>query len=250
MGASSFQELNITLLETLGKGREGGVIVDPKGFENDILVPIVRTTTCYQNPSQTFQIVHRKLVHNLIQAFDESLVFNNALVEIYDDTYRKMGFHTDQSLDLEPNSWICLFSCYEFPEKATLRTLQTVNKRTGECVDILLDHNSAILFSTEVNNTHLHKIIITGKPQKGNGQWLGITFRLSRTFVEFVSGSDLPFLCSWQVQNKVPLMLANDKERREFYHYKSAENKTDGVFEYPGIHYTLSKSDLIIPIFT
>ena len=108
--------------EDICKGRKAAILVDPLNET----IPIIRTTTCYKNPAQKFTETQYKLItiiKNAIQTLlDENknehthtIDFNNAMIEIYDNTYHKMGFHTDQSLDLKENSYICLFSCYETP---------------------------------------------------------------------------------------------------------------------------------------
>ena len=50
------------------------------------------------------------------------------MIEIYDSKYCKMGFHTDQSLDLQENSYIGIFSCYNDPTTKDLRKLKVKNK--------------------------------------------------------------------------------------------------------------------------
>ncbi len=89
----------VSSFETIGKGRQAVVILcDNKKNEN--IYPIVRTTTVYQKASQLFQPIHRDLASQIQDACSLQLSFNNALVEIYNDDYKNMGFHTDQSLDL------------------------------------------------------------------------------------------------------------------------------------------------------
>jgi len=85
---------------------------------NNNVYPIVRTTTKYKNPAQCFQDIHLKLtsqienIANLNQDYD----FNNCLIEVYQNNYFNMGYHSDQALDLQEGSSIALFSCYEYPE--------------------------------------------------------------------------------------------------------------------------------------
>lgn len=100
------------ILESIVNGRVGGNIVDFK--DNSSLIPIVRTTTVYNNPSQQMKPIHYELIDKIKKVTNiKNLEFNNALVEMYDMQYRNMGFHTDQSLDLEDDSYICIFSCYK-----------------------------------------------------------------------------------------------------------------------------------------
>jgi hypothetical protein len=103
-----FEELSkSTKFEKLGKGRYGAVLADI----HKNVVPIVRTTTKYNNPIQKFSQIHYDIMKNI-----KDINFNNALIEIYDKVYTKMGEHSDQALDLDINSYICLFSCYNNPD--------------------------------------------------------------------------------------------------------------------------------------
>src|SRR4051794_17353819 len=93
-----FDELsNSTEFEDITKGRKGANIVDYKnGF-----IPLVRTTTVYHKPNQKFLDIHHNIINNIktIPGYS-NIEFNNALVEIYNSEYYKMGYHSDQSLDL------------------------------------------------------------------------------------------------------------------------------------------------------
>lgn len=231
---NSFEKLSqATIFEDYIKGRKAGIIID--SVNNTI--PIVRTTTKYNNPVQRFQQCHYDLVRKIRETFKEDgLQFNNAMVELYDSNYRRMGFHTDQALDLEKDSYICLFSCYETtPTKPQdIRTLQVKNKLSEEEFTVSLDHNSAVLFSTQTNCKHLHKIILSSNCS--NNKWIGITFRLSKTFVNFQNG--IPF-----IEDKF-LKLASEEEQKEFRTFKRSEN-TEIDYNYPEIDYTISASDLM-----
>jgi len=147
-----------------------------------------------------------------------------------------MKFHTDQSLDLYENSYICLFSCYE--NNYDIRKLQIKNKITNECSEILLENNSIVLFSTSFNHKYLHKIILTTAQPLSTNKWLGITFRLSKTFVKFVD--NIPYIYH---SNKI-LRIADNNEKINFFKYKSAEN-LNHEYTYPEIEYTISKSDTL-----
>src|SRR3989338_9282444 len=94
---------------SVARGRQGNVLVYP--YDRDI--PIVRTTTIYHHPAQIFSQIHIDLSNQLqmcmltnLNLRWESIAFNNALIEIYTSDYYRMGFHSDQALDLEENSWI------------------------------------------------------------------------------------------------------------------------------------------------
>jgi hypothetical protein len=234
--ASSFEELYAACsLEICGKGRQGAVLVK---CESDDAVPIVRTTTEYKNPAQKFGSIHNNLVVAIQKSFGMDLKFNNALMEVYDDAYCKMGFHSDQSLDLEDDSFICLFSVYENPSNGGLRSLKIENKASKECGEIILEHGSAVLFSTKTNHSHVHKIVLARGAK--NNRWLGITFRCSKTFVRFEN--EVPYFRGKQ------LSLASEQEKKRFFHLKANENDTDGKFLNQEIDFTISRSDLMKPI--
>jgi len=223
-----FHELSTnTKFENITKGRLGAVLVD---YKNE-LIPIVRTTTKYNNSVQKMTNIHYEIM-NKIKEFNKDVEFNNALIEIYNNTYTKMGFHSDQSLDLYDNSYIAIFSCYDNP--INMRTLEIKNKLTMENYEITLDNNSVVLFSTKTNNEYLHKIVL--KNNSINNKWLGLTFRLSKTFVKFIN--DVPFI------NETILNLANENETKEFYKHRSIENANIG-YVYPQLNYTISGSDLL-----
>lgn len=221
--------------EETAKGREGCTVV----FLNDnAAVPLVRTTTNYKNPPQRFSSMHVRLMDNIVRVCaNESLRFNNALVEVYDDRYCSMGYHSDQALDLSDNSHICIFSCYRKATTGNLRTLRIKNKETNDCFDIPLKHNSCVLFSTDTNSRYLHKIILQ-KQSRDNDEWLGITLRQSKTFVYYDDGK------VFFTRDKKQLTLASDEEQKEFFKMRSLENKTIG-YKYPDITYTVSNGDML-----
>lgn len=223
-----FEELSkSTKFEKLGKGRYGAVLADI----HKNVVPIVRTTTKYNNPIQKFSQIHYDIMKNI-----KDIIFNNALIEIYDKDYTKMGEHSDQALDLDINSYICLFSCYDNPNTKDIRTLKIKNKSTNELSEIFLTHLSIILFSVKTNSNFLHKIVLDNA--KTNDKWIGITFRLTKTYIEFIN--EIPYFYK---TDKI-LKLANEEETKEFYSLRQKENKNI-VFEYPELNYTISMSDLI-----
>jgi hypothetical protein len=246
--------------EELGKGRKGNILVN----KNDINIPIVRTTTNYQKPAHIFSDFHYELVKNIkntINTFENSqfnsqfnnqilnLDFNNAMIEIYDQDYTKMGYHSDQCLDLENNSCIALFSCYERPNELLahhLRTLKIKNKATNEETELLLENNTFVIFSLKTNALFQHKIILENpkeNPTKNpliENNWLGITFRKSKTFVHFED--NLPYFSNGNL-----LEIANETQKKDFFMLKGQENNNID-FMYPNIAYTLSVSDTLLPI--
>jgi len=228
-----FDELsNVTSFEEIIKGRLGAVLVDCQTN----LIPIVRTTSMYSCPVQLFSQIHYDIIKKIRDVTNmPQLKFNNALVEIYNSRYRTMGYHSDQSLDLDSDSYICIFSCYDNPND--IRKLQVKKKNSDELFEIQLEHNSCILFSVSTNSEYLHRIVLENNTS--NNRWLGITFRFSKSFVEFID--KIPYL------NQKELTVATDKEKKEFYEYRSNENKNISYI-YPEINYTISRSDILAPL--
>ncbi|WP_294201268.1 alpha-ketoglutarate-dependent dioxygenase AlkB [uncultured Chryseobacterium sp.] len=233
--------------ETTGKGRLGNHLVK----ENHGNIAVVRTTTRYSIPANLFSDVHCSVIaeiNKIISATDTALPeqnFNNALIEVYDLSYSKMGFHSDQALDLEDDSFVALFSCYENPDvlkENQLRKLVIKNKTTGEESEITLDHHSAVLFSAETNKKFQHKIILHPKQDSKNytdNRWLGITFRTSRTFITFKDTQ--PYFSTGEL-----LTLADEKQEKEFFQLRGNENRSLD-FTYPKLFYTINPADLLIP---
>ena len=119
------------------------------------------------------------------------------------------------------------------------RILQIQNKTTKINSQLVLKHNSVVLFSTETNKQHLHRIILA-KPE--NTRWLGITFRLSHTYIDYHSSKLTPTL----IHSNKSLLLANAEQKKNFYKLRGQENKSLD-FSYPELDYTISPSDLLEP---
>ncbi|MEZ4428408.1 MAG: hypothetical protein R3A51_12055 [Nannocystaceae bacterium] len=222
--------------EDAGRGRRGAVLVaadDPRG------VPIVRTTTQYALPAQPLQPVHTWLSRQIRSCASLATGFNNALIEVYTSAYTNMGAHSDQALDLEDDTEIALFSCYERADERPSRRLIVEAKEPGApSFAIPLVHGSVVVFSVDTNRRFRHRIVLDPAAGAPN-QWLGVTFRTSRTFVRAREGQPC-------LPDGARLTLASDEERREFYRLRRRENQeTD--FRYPPITYTLSASDLLPP---
>jgi hypothetical protein len=240
-----FEELLASVrFEDMGKGRQGAVLIK---IDETCSIPIVRTTTKYSAPAQHFQSVHDRLAQQIQTSASLAIGFNNALIENYTNAYTTMGSHSDQALDLADESFIAIFSCYKHPESANPpRKLLVELKEPSddspqgtlrERIEIPLTHNSVVLFDLDTNRRLKHKIVLDKSVQIPENQWLGITFRSSKTFVRFRDKSAY-FL------DDTRLTLANDEQRREFYHLRHRENhETD--FTYPRITYTISESDMM-----
>jgi hypothetical protein len=234
-----FAELsNSARLEDVGKGRRGAVLtrLDEGGG-----VPLVRTTTRYGSPAQCFSTVHERLAQQIQGCAALSVGFNNALIECYTNAYTTMGSHSDQALDLADESFIAVFSCYEHPELGPPRKLIFESKGSdGETFEIPLTHNTVIAFSVKSNRRLKHKIVLDARIRPADNQWLGLTFRTSKTFVRFRDGQAY-------LPQGARLMPADDEQKREFYQLRRRENnETD--FIYPPLTYTVSESDLMPPV--
>jgi hypothetical protein len=214
-------------------GRKVGIVVD---MQNDI-IPIIRTTTIYPSPPLKFDSIHFEIINKIQNLCPfAKLHFNNAMMEIYTNNYKTMSYHTDQALDLQEKSYICIFSCYKNPNAKNIRKLYVKNKITNESCEYNFYNNSFLLFSTETNKNHVHKIILNNTSD--NSEWIGITFRLSKTFIKFDEKNIPRFL------NNQILRIANEEEIQQFRQYKNLENITVD-FIYPEIDFSISPSDLM-----
>ena len=244
-----FEELSqsANFVET-GKGRVGNHLV--KISENG--VSIVRTTTQYSVPAHDFAPIHNSIVEELNETIKNSnygipqLDFNNALIEIYNKRHTKMGYHSDQCLDINKDSYFGLYTCYENPEELTeqfTRKLKVMDKETEEEFEIKLTHNSIVLFSYATNSKFSHKIVLEpalrGIKQDIDNRWLGVTFRKSKEFIKFENG------LSYFSDGK-QLKLADENQRSEFFKLRGEENKNMD-FVYPRLLYTLSLADTLLP---
>ena len=100
-----------------------------------------------------------------------------------------------------------------------------------------MDHGSVVSFSLDTNRRFAHAITL--RASAPDNEWLGITFRTSKTLLRFVDGH--PTLPSG-----ARLTLANEDQRRELFQMRRRENE-ETCFVYPSISYTLSESDLLPP---
>lgn len=234
-----FAELTASArLEDVGKGRRGAVLART---DEANCVPLVRTTTRYGNPTQRFRAVHERLAQRIQEHAALPVGFNNALIESYTNAYRTMGSHSDQALDLADGSFIAVFSCYQHAEAKPPRKLIFESKGAGgEKFEIPLAHNGIVAFSTDSNRRLKHKIVLDPSAQPTGNQWLGVTFRTSKTLIRFRNGQAY-------LPQSARLTLADDEQKSEFYRLRRRENnETD--FVYPVLTYTISGSDLVPPV--
>jgi hypothetical protein len=238
--------------EFITKGREGANLF----YSNSEQIPLVRTTSIYSNPIQKFNSFHLEIINKIKSEAKTQFnldipELNNSLVEIYNDEYKTMGLHSDHSLDLELNSFICIYSFYSNPESKSMRKLEIINKKNKEKKSIYLAHNSVVIFDTKTNQSNLHKIILVEQDPNPNtnsnpNTWFGLTLRTSKTFIEFLDSK--PYLINKKTPIiKTELKFATLEEKKTFYKLRSDENKSL-YYEYPLIPYTISPSDLISPI--
>lgn len=237
--------LHSVVFENTAKGRLGNHLVNMQ----DNIVPIVRTTTQYTIPAHIFSSVHHALVEHINHAVNKDLPrmnFNNALIEVYDSEYSKMNYHSDQNLDLQSDSYIGLFSCYEDPENIQEQHMRKliVKEKNGETeIEVPLTQHSVILFSIETNNTFLHKITLDplhAKKTTSGNRWLGVTFRTSKTYITFEDKT--PYFSNGKV-----LKLADEEQKATFFKLRGQENRLLN-FEYPELSYTLNVADTLMPI--
>ncbi|EFE76684.1 alpha-ketoglutarate-dependent dioxygenase AlkB [Streptomyces filamentosus] len=235
-----FAELSASaLMEDAGKGRRGAVLtrVDATGG-----VPLVRTTTRYSTPAQRFRPVHERLAQQIQERAGVPTGFNNALFESYTNAYRTMGAHSDQALDLADESYIAVLSCYRNPEAGPPRKLIFASKDTdGEKFEIPLTHNSVVAFSVASNRRLKHRIVLDSPGEAEENEWLGLTFRTSKTPVRFRDDGHA------YLPQGTRLVLADDEQEGEFYRLRRRENQ-EADFAYPPLTYTISESDLMPPV--
>jgi hypothetical protein len=232
--------LGSVVFEDVCKGRKGAVLVMPDAVRG---IPIVRTTTKYSRPAFAFKPIHVRLAEHIRQTAHLSAGFNNALIEKYTNQYVTMGFHSDQALDLEAHSYIAVFSCYKDPEiaKLTPRKLVVESKEKSGCTfEIPMTHNSVIVFSLGTNCRFKHKIVLDSTTADAENEWLGVTFRLSKTFIQ-QNGEKCAYF-----EDGTPFTTATIEQAREFYKLRKAENQ-EIDFDYPPVTYTISGSDILPP---
>jgi len=252
-------------------GRKGGILVQCDAHDN---VPIVRTTTEYPAGPLAFSNLHLTIVEEIRKALHAPhLEFNNAMIEMYNQQYRKMKFHSDQALDLVDGSLICVYSCYKNPATTKYKRILIVkHKQTNQVTRYSMDHNSIIVFSTKANQEHVHRIVLETDPSSrprprsqgqdqdddgadevggDNSEWIGITFRLSKTYItvdraqEQEQKQDTPFIAArFRDSGQVLRLTTEDVEKKEFRKLKGNENM-QVAFVYPELDYTLSASDLM-----
>jgi len=241
-GTNLFHELLASVrFENVGKGRLGTVLVRPDDIRG---TPIVRTTTQYAAAAHVFQPVHARLAEQIEAHASLAAGFNNALIEAYTNAYATMGFHSDQAQDLEEGTAIALFSCYRHPELTTAmppRKLVIESKDGCGTIELPLAHNSVVVWTLDTNRRFKHKIVLDAAACPPENEWLGVTLRTSKTFVQVRDGGEAV------LEDGTLLTLADEGQRKALYKMRGREN-AEMDFTYPSLPYTLSGSDLLPPV--
>ena len=253
-------------------------------------MPIMRTTAKYKQLAQWFRDVHNVLAEQIRTACGlGSDELNNALmhIETYTSEHAKMGFHSDQALELADNSTIAVFSCYEHPELTlTLppRKLvivmkaengagggqggqggqangQTHTAASTTTFEIPLPHNSAVVFSTATNRRFQHKIVPGHDASTSDGggtppenRWLGVTLRTSKTYMRYQdTGSALSASVPAESAAQGPffedgsVLALANEEQTKGFYGLRREENNRTDFWYHPLSYTISVSDLQPP---
>ena len=149
-------------------------------LKNDILWDnsmISRKTASFGIPYNYSNVYYTK---NEIPCFFEDLINvvkssngfvpNNCLINFYYDSTSKMGFHSDQIDILYKNTGIGIFSF------GSSRTMRFKNKNDFNIIyDILLENNSYLYMSQEMQKEWLHSILPVDIDKKS--ERFSITFR-------------------------------------------------------------------------
>jgi len=208
-------DLNVGF-ENIAKGRKGAIVVDTNNDD----IPIVRSTTSYKLKPEFFNDNHKHLIHQIKKI--KNIELNNAMIECYDNTYKTMGYHSDQELDLADNSYICIYTAIGN------RILKIKSKETSEEREIHMKPNTLIIFDLNFNRKHLHKIELGNF----NDKWIGITLRKSKTYIRYIDE------IAYFVETGEIVEVANDIQKKEYYKLRSLENKLI-EFKWPHITYNI-----------
>lgn len=219
--------------EKICNGRHGKIFVKESNGE----IPIVRTTTRYNERAHYFTPQCNNITKEACKIHPQ-FIFNNIMVEKYDKEYKRMRYHSDQSQDLAPDSFIALYTTYDDSNNSN-RKLQIQCKQTGKTFYILLEDKSMVVWTLETNAKYRHKIIPCNNL---DNVCHTMTLRNSKTFVSYVDNRCI------MVSSMKELLLANDNEKNNIITLKGIENKEIMTSGYPSYNYTLSPSDMLKPI--
>ena len=163
---------------------------------------------------------HKHLIHQIKKI--KNIELNNAMIECYDNTYKTMGYHSDQELDLADNSYICIYTA------SGNRQLKIKSKETNVETEVHMKPNTLIIFDLNFNRKHLHKIELGNF----NDKWIGITLRKSKTYIRYIDE------IAYFVETGEIVEVANDIQKKEYYKLRSLENKLI-EFKWPHITYNI-----------
>lgn len=216
--SASYEELLKTInLEEICKGRQACILTEFVGPD----WYVVRSTTQYKNFPQKIQDIHYlqpEFETDMLDVEQRGLAEQagglNVMLEVYDQRYQSMAYHSDMAIDLDGP--IKILSLYPSNEKRR-RELHIKNKQTSETTKIILQDHMLVTFSLDTNKKFLHRIV-------GQAQWMGLTYRISKT----LSNS---------------LRLATESEKKELFSLRSMENNLID-FKYPELNYTLNPTDI------
>ena len=104
----------------------------------------------------------------------------------------------------------------------------------GAISELALLHHSVVVFSLDTNREFTHAITLCANAPVND--WLGITFRTSKTRMRFLDGHPC-------FSNGARLTIATDDQRREFFQLRRENEETS--FTYPSLGYTISEGDLM-----
>jgi hypothetical protein len=233
--------------EEIGPGRQAAVLVHP---DPNYGTPIVRSTTKFEKPAQFLQPIHHQFANEIRLKASLTMPLNNALVELFNNQYGDMAFHSEQAQDLAEGSQIVLFSCYENPNVIS-RKLVVESKIPGEGgFEIPLAQHSIVVWSLETNSRFRHKIVLDksqGEPPEN--VWMGFTFRTSSTFIQYRQEEGESKTRAYFYDSGTPLvLLEGDLACSPIYKLRKMENAAT-EFQYPAfLSSTISRSDLKPPI--
>lgn len=234
-------------LEEVAKGRQGAVLLDP---HPDGRLPLVRSTTRYTRRHQRVPAVVAEFACGVQAWLKSPKPFNNIMVEKYSSAYRTMGLHTDQALDLDPESLICLVTLYGEDGVEDGRELVVTDKEARDPAAVTwrvpLLHGTVVSFSVATNARHTHAIVAArAEPAASTAAspgraWVGITLRTSRRALACPQDGQAELLPG------VRLLLAEGKLARAYYCERARENRVvDFEFDPALDHLTISPSDVM-----
>lgn len=242
--------------------------------------PLVRSTTPCNLPAQEFTPVHSFLVAELNSILQKSKLatqpYNNLMIEIYNDQKDLMAFHSDMSLDLDPEHLVAAAVFSENPP-ATVKFLtgerapvsckfltQSKDRSNPQDSAVNLVNGQVVLFDTEWNKLNVHRFESAINPNQG--RTMIVTFRVARTFIKFddygraflanptkqyltLSPSISPNIESLLCSEK-PFTLVTEEQKRELFNIKGRETRLcERPKEYDNFPpVTISKGDLIPPV--